>query len=368
MGGLVEQGMRKPKGGLLANVVEVLALSMLWQVAANAQVAAGTQPATGAPAAASTQAAASADERQSCWLRDGVSPAPSLVYLLCEQGGLMVTTDAGTTWSNRNTGAKGHLRNIEFSDANHGFAVGDGGLLVATADGGKTWETRKTGVTENLTAIQFVGQSGWVTGYDGVILHSADGGLTWAPQTTGTKESFENIFFLDAERGWAVGWAGMILRTTDGGKNWQQVRSDAAQWSLTSVYFRDANNGWAVGFSGQILRSRDGGVTWTAQTSPVKSSLSSILLDSSNRGWITADDSLLVSEDSGESWKAVKIDDQLFLCQLITVNGAPWAIGQLGVLRQTGQGSAWKKIESLVPDDPLKDSYTDTLSAATKPN
>jgi photosystem II stability/assembly factor-like uncharacterized protein len=335
---------------------KVLAFSMLWQLAASAQVAANPEAAKGA------------QEQKSCWLRDGVSPAPSLVYLLCEQGGLMVTTDGGKTWSNRDTGTKGHMRNIEFSDANHGFAVGDGGLLVATADGGKTWEARKTGATENLTAIQFVGQSGWVTGYDGVILHSADGGATWAPQTTGTKESLENLFFLDAEHGWVVGWAGSIMRTTDGGKTWQQVKTDAAQWSLSSVYFRDANNGWIVGFSGQILRSRDAGVTWTAQTSPVKSSLTSILFDSANHGWITADESLLTSAD-GETWKTVSgVDDQLFLCQLITVNGAPWAIGQLGVLRQTGPASEWKMIESLVPDDPLRDNYTDTLSAATTPN
>jgi hypothetical protein len=56
------------------------------------------------------------------------------------------------------------------------------------------------------------------------------------------------------------------------------------------------------------------------------------------------------------------------LCQLISVNGSPWAIGQLGVWRQTGSASAWTKIESLVPDDPLKDNYTSSLSAASKPN
>jgi photosystem II stability/assembly factor-like uncharacterized protein len=134
------------------------------------------------------------------------------------------------------------------------------------------------------------------------------------------------------------------------------------------VYFRDANNGWTVGFSGQIFRSRDGGVTWTAQTSPVRSSLSSVLFDSANKGWITADDSILSSEDGGESWKNIKVDDQLFLCQLITVNGSPWAIGQLGVLRQSGPNSAWKKIESLVPDDPLKDNYTTSISTPGQPN
>jgi photosystem II stability/assembly factor-like uncharacterized protein len=146
------------------------------------------------------------------------------------------------------------------------------------------------------------------------------------------------------------------------------VKTDAAQWSLTSVYFRDANNGWIVGFSGQILRSRDGGATWTAQASPVKSSLASILFDSSNHGWITADESLLTSVD-GETWKKVSgVDDQLFLCQMISVNGAPWAIGQLGVLKQTGTDSAWKKIESLVPDDPLRDDYTDSILTSIKSN
>src|SRR5664280_814633 len=70
-------------------------------------------------------------EDTSCWLRDGVSPAPSLVYLLCEQGALKITSDAGATWSSRPTGAVGHLRSIDFIDANHGFAVGDEGLLVA---------------------------------------------------------------------------------------------------------------------------------------------------------------------------------------------------------------------------------------------
>jgi hypothetical protein len=35
-------------------------------------------------------------------------------------------------------------------------------------------------------------------------------------------------------------------------------------------------------------------------------------------------------------------------------------------LRQTGHSAEWKKIESLVPDDPLKDDYTAGLSASSK--
>ncbi|HEY2017758.1 MAG TPA: YCF48-related protein [Bryobacteraceae bacterium] len=307
---------------------------------------------------------ASAQDR-TCWLRDGSSPAPSLVYLLCEQGAFLVTTDGGTTWSTHEVKTKGHLRNIDFIDANHGFAVGDSGLLTATSDGGKTWETRTTNLKENLAAIQFIGQSGWAVGYDGVIIHSADGGKTWSPQQTGTKESLEGLFFLDAAHGWVVGWAGTILRTTDGGKTWLTVKSDAAQWSLSSVYFRDAQNGWIVGFAGTILRSRDGGATWTAQTSPVRNWLSAVLFDSSNRGWITADDSILVSEDGGENWKAINAEGLLFLSQLVPVDKSLWAIGQLGVLRHT-EGLTWKRLENLVVDDPSKDTGAPAAATVSK--
>ncbi len=311
---------------------------------------------------------AAAQQGGSCWLRDATSPAKSLVYLLCEQGGVYITTDAGATWSMRNMKVPGHLRNVDFIDATRGFAVGDDGLLVATSDGGNKWEVRKTGVTQNLSSVQFIGQSGWAAGYDGVIIHSTDGGTTWSVQETNTKESLESVFFLDPDHGWAVGWAGTIMLTGDGGKTWKLIRTEAASWSLRSVYFRDVQNGWAVGFGGQILRSRDGGVTWTALKSPIQSWLTSIAFDKSNRGWITSDDSLLVSEDGGDTWRRIDVEDRLFLAQLIRVNDSLWAVGQLGVLRQV-DGVNWKRIENLVTDDPTVDTpSTPTTSATAREN
>jgi photosystem II stability/assembly factor-like uncharacterized protein len=306
-----------------------------------------------------------AAQKGPCWLRDGSSPAPSLVYLLCEQGPVLVTTDGGTTWSSRDTSSGGHLRNIDFIDANHGFAVGDNGVLVATSNGGKKWEVRQTGVKSQLSAIQFVGQSGWAAGFDGTIIHSDDGGTTWAQQQTGTKEALEGLFFLDAQRGWAVGWTGTILRTVNGGKDWTASRSDAGMWSLTGVYFRDPDNGWTVGFGGQILRSHDGGVTWTALKSPVKSWLTSIAFDKANRGWIVSDEALLLSEDGGETWKPIEVEDKLFLAQIIPVNGKLWAVGQLGVMVQA-DGTKWKKLATLVPDDPTREDVEPVASATVQ--
>jgi photosystem II stability/assembly factor-like uncharacterized protein len=291
-------------------------------------------------------------QETSCRFRDGASPTASVAYVLCEPGTVMVTTDGGATWDVRDTGAKGRLRAIAFMEVNRGFVAGDGGLLLATEDGAKTWQVRQTGTTESLTDIEFVGQSGWVGGYTGVLIHSGDGGRTWTRQNTGTAQSIESMHFLDAEHGWAVGWAGTILRTVNGGQTWEQIKTSAATWSLSSVHFRDAKNGWAVGFAGQILRSRDGGATWEAQTSPVKGWLTCVLFDGSNRGWITADDGFLVSEDGGESWRSVPIDRRAFLSKLVRVKDSLWALGQFQALKQADAKVAWVKIEKLVPTAP----------------
>src|ERR1017187_1297121 len=83
-----------------------------------------------------------APAQKNCWLRDANSPAAATAYLLCEQGQMWVTTDAGATWAQRNTGANSRLRAFSWVDASRGLVVGNGGLLLATNDGGKTWQTR----------------------------------------------------------------------------------------------------------------------------------------------------------------------------------------------------------------------------------
>jgi photosystem II stability/assembly factor-like uncharacterized protein len=290
--------------------------------------------------------AADAPKERSCWLRDGSAPSPKVVYLLCEQGFLFATGDAGATWAARETGVSERMRGLMFLDDKRGLIIGDHGLLLATDDGGRKWQPRDAGTKENLMDIAFVGESGWVVGYQGVILRTKDGGKTWSKQTSGTTQTLESVFFLDGDHGWAAGWAGTILRTSNGGEKWELTPNAAAQWSVTAIYFRDVSNGWLVGFNGQILRSTDGGATWKLQDSPVKSWLTSLAFDGSGKGWITFDDGLLVSQDSGATWKRAPFEGRYFLAKLLRVGPAVWAIGQSAVMQQK-DGLAWKRMETL---------------------
>lgn len=220
-------------------------------------------------------------------------------------------------------------------------------MLLGTTDGGESWRPVPLPTRENLTSISFIGENGWISGWTGVILHSNDGGQTWSRQITRVLQGLDCVYFVDENHGWAVGWVGTILRTTDGGRTWERARTPAALWSLQSVYFRDRSHGWAVGFNGQILRSRDGGRTWEQQSSPVQALLTSVVVEASGRGWITADSQLLETEDEGENWRAVPVEGTLFLHQLLPLRGALWAVGRFGILAQMSPKREFQRLATL---------------------
>jgi len=285
-------------------------------------------------------------DARSCWLRDAVTPADNLIYALCQQGDVLATRDGGANWTPQATGATGLLRGFAFSDANRGFVVGDGGMVRLTEDGAKTWKAVPVNTTENLMAIQMIGGAIWIGGFNGVILHSADAGHTWDRQNSGVTQAIEAMFFLDADHGWSVGWSGTILLTSDGGKTWSQIKTGAASWSLNSVFFRNGNEGWIAGFGGQLLRTGDGGLTWKTVDTGVKGWHTSVRFDSANHGWVTADNQLLLSEDSGDHWRLVPVDPTIFVNRLVPARGSLLVLGPFGIMRQQGNSLDWKKVEN----------------------
>jgi len=271
----------------------------------------------------------------------------SRVWLLCDERELLASQDSGQSWQSIALPSGARYRSIAFLDERRGFIVGDAGTLLASDDGGKTWTQIPLPVKDNLTWIHFSGEFGWISGWSGVMLHTSDGGKSWALQNTGVTQGLESVYFTDPQHGWAVGWSGVIIRTTDGGKTWQRANTLMNFWSLSAVYFRDPMNGWAVGFNGQILRTKDGGINWEELKSPVRSRLTSITFDRQGRGWITANNDLLVSEDGGETWSNIPVQQVLFLRQALPVGESLWAVGRFGILERAGSSGEFRSIASL---------------------
>lgn len=105
---------------------------------------------------------------------------------------------------------------IQFVDADNGWAVGGFGAILRTRDGGRTWTAQESGVAAALGAVRFRSASeGYAFGADRLLLRTADGGSTWealvGPQPARQEGSFVGSAFLDL-----FGPTGIVVYGTEG--------------------------------------------------------------------------------------------------------------------------------------------------------
>jgi hypothetical protein len=63
------------------------------------------------------------------------------------------------------------MRDIFFTDEDHGWAVGDKGAILYTPDAGETWLSLDTPVETDLLDLVFIkGRIGWAVGLGGAAV------------------------------------------------------------------------------------------------------------------------------------------------------------------------------------------------------
>lgn len=142
-----------------------------------------------------------------------------------------MTVDGGKAWRRHSLPgptARPVYTAIDFPTGMIGWAVGADGMVARTIDGGRTWTAQTSGVTTRLNAVCFTdAEHGFAVGAGGVIVSTADGEI-WTPQTSGTTVDLGSVTFVTDDEGWSVGkpgWTpaptGVLLHTTDGGEHWE---------------------------------------------------------------------------------------------------------------------------------------------------
>jgi photosystem II stability/assembly factor-like uncharacterized protein len=133
------------------------------------------------------------------------------------------TTDGGEHWETHPLGLSGPamLTDIFFIDERTGWitsdlaassAMVDGTPLLVTTDAGTTWSTVSTVPMLSVRAIWFTERAtGWLIG-GGQVLASQDGGRSWGPSYSSDSDFFVDMFFSDPHRGWVLGYYGTLLR------------------------------------------------------------------------------------------------------------------------------------------------------------
>ena len=259
-------------------------------------------------------------------------------------------------------------------DEKKALVVGYGGKILMTEDAGYTWSLVSSGTDKALYAVRFPdAQNGWIVGQDGLILHSADGGKTWTKQISGATVYLFAVDFIDAKRGWAVGDKAIWVRTDDGGKSWslakmggdEKLTADEALLAqepvLYSVKFIDPKTGWIVGEFGNIWHTTDGGVSWRTQQETligegfynaldIPTFFGAAFTDAQNGIVAGIETKVARTRDGGAKWKFEElgfkdgIGDPLYQPFMFPDTTA-WAVGAAGlVVRQQSTGEPWLRV------------------------
>jgi photosystem II stability/assembly factor-like uncharacterized protein len=159
----------------------------------------------------------------------------------------MATIDGGAHWTRQYAGPA-DLDQVDFIDAQYGWAAG-GGSLLRTVDGGASWTALAEPCQGDLDSVHFISPT---LGYAVAAAAGNKGGgqsIAGGPYTT------------------AIGAS--LLRTTDGGATWSAVSGAPA--NPQSACFANADDGY-LGTPAHIWRTTDGGQHWTLALTEPKAS------------------------------------------------------------------------------------------------
>lgn len=243
---------------------------------------------------------------------------PFLLLLGCEDKKTPTEVDTeSVTWTKVESGVTNWLRDVDFSDEQNGWVVGDSGTILHSSNGGESWQRQTCPIEDYLFAVDFVdNKNGWICSMN-YILRTTNGGKSWEIKYSEDlgEGRFRDIQFFDKNIGFIVGGKGsfgsrgVLLKTDNGGETWQRASLNRLP-TLTHISIVNEQNIWICGFGGTILFTNDAGSKWTKKTLDISSLpfLTTIQFVDQNNGWVGSRDDYLgfyTTVDGGNTWERI---------------------------------------------------------------
>jgi tetratricopeptide (TPR) repeat protein/photosystem II stability/assembly factor-like uncharacterized protein len=269
-----------------------------------------------------------------CWFF-AFDPANNKRTLCGGGNGLWSTGNAGISWASLNLQKMNPIKAVNFSTQNPKVVLVGGQGLLFSSDAGSTWSARESGLGGSsvelmldpanhtkLYALENISNS------YGNVFSSSDNGHTWkdsaidastlvpTPLSVGKCEEMP-FWSSDKNFGYAIGcMADDGFVSTDAGKTWQACGKDDpvgslwVQRSLSRLVIDPQDNKkLAVALrGGGVLKSADGCRTWRLSNAGMGSLfVNSVAMDPNHAGTMYAgtDGGAYVSTDGGDTWGVV---------------------------------------------------------------
>jgi len=289
--------------------------------------------------------------------------------------GLWKTTDAGVTWK-RMTGSNIVVNDVLIDPRRPSrvLLATDRGGVLASDDGGATFTASNRGFTHRQAAALLVDRHDSATLYAGLlndkefggVFVSHDSGQTWKQTSDGLDG--RDVFVLRQAAD------GSLIAGTDHGIF--ALRPNAARWTPRNVLagkaeiatakkgpgrspaaneltarvsvLEIAGSRWFAATSNALLVSSDSGESWRQELMqgigvPVSISVAGKVVA------IAGSNMVAVSVSGGESWLPSKSLDPEFAINSVAVDnsGDIWLAARTGLFRSTDAGDSWKRVSSL---------------------
>ncbi|MEP6874788.1 MAG: YCF48-related protein [Burkholderiales bacterium] len=155
---------------------------------------------------------------------------------------------------------------LDFSDAQHGFAVGAYNLAFATSDGGQHWTPMLARLPNpkslHLYGVRAASDHVYIAGEQGLLMASNDGGANFAALPSAYKGSFFGLLAARSGTLIAYGLRGNAWRSADQGASWTRLDT-GLQTSISAALELDGGELALLAQTGDLLRSRDEGRSFT---------------------------------------------------------------------------------------------------------
>ncbi len=156
-------------------------------------------------------------------------------------GGAFVSTNNGTSWTDISPGLpSGGVSNFAFSGTN--VFAGTGRGVYRSTNNGTTWSAVNNGIPNgdynSAKALLVIGGSLFVGTYDGVYT-STDNGANWNPSNTGLSGQWVNALALVGTNLYAG--ANGVYRSTNNGATWDSVKTGLPVASVTALASSSTN-------------------------------------------------------------------------------------------------------------------------------